>query len=60
MNGVAPIIIHINGDQYTQYYHSVYKLDTESEGTTDFREPRALGCSVPRYARNAITGPEAL
>ena len=39
MNGVAPIIIHINGDQYTQYYHSVYKLDTESEGTTGFREP---------------------
>ena len=25
----------------------------ELEGTTRFRKPRALGCSVPRYVRNA-------
>ena len=36
-----------------------YKLDAESEGTTRFRKPRALGCSVPSVARNATTGPEA-
>ena len=34
-------------------------LDTESEGTTRFKKPRALGYSFPRYTWNTTTGPEA-
>ena len=29
----------------------IYKLDTETEGSTRFRNPRARGCSVPSAAR---------
>ena len=39
----------------TQCQYSVggttYKLDTETEGSTRFRNPRARGCSVPSAAR---------
>ena len=28
-----------------------YRLDTETKGSTRFRNPRALGCSVPSAAR---------
>ena len=30
---------------------TIYKLDTETEGSTRFRNPRARGCSVPSAAR---------
>ena len=29
----------------------IYRLDTETKGSTRFRNPRALGCSVPSAAR---------
>ena len=28
-------------------YYPKYRLDTETKGCTRFRNPRALGCSVP-------------
>ena len=31
-------------------YH-IYRLDTETKGSTQFRNPRALGCSVPSAVR---------
>ena len=30
---------------------NTYRLDTETKGSTRFRNPRALGCSVPSAAR---------
>ena len=32
-------------------WFSTYRLDTETKGSTRFRNPRALGCSVPSAAR---------
>ena len=35
----------------TKNCKSIYKLDTETKGSTVFRNPRALGCSDPSAAR---------
>ena len=34
-----------------------YRLDTETKGSTRFRNPRALGCSVPSAARALLRAP---
>ena len=33
---------------------TIYKLDTETEGSTRFRNPRARGCSVPSALLRAL------
>ena len=38
----------------------IYQLDTVSKGSTVFRNPRALGCSVPGTARALLRAREFL
>ena len=41
----------LDTDFCKQSFLPQYRLDTETKGSTRFRNPRALGCSVPSAAR---------
>ena len=48
---LCPLKTKSNFSDFGQKPWTIYKLDTETEGSTRFRNPRARGCSVPSAAR---------